>query len=267
MNTFRSSIGRIGSLLLVVDKWNNPTALRRAWCGQRRANVLPLAHTVVSCRCVLELHAIAVKKAEGAGEFAVAMTRDERRRFLDGIRADPGEYYNMLGRVNAESSECSRPEDRNSIHEGIRSSVGFARLGRMVFGVLEEWMQGQLEAQRSTCAEAGDEVGAMRWTRTLANVLSDQGEHRKALELREKVMDVCRRVLPENHPDIGEDDAVYGGARIAFHACDILRNVQAMPCVFSLARTLTLDDTKRRLGCGKRRWNSSAVCFQKIILI
>ena len=118
-------------------------------------------------RCVLELHAIAAKKAEGSGEFAVAMTRQERLRFLDGIRADAGEYYGMLGRVNAESSECSRREDRDSIHDGIRSSVGFARLSRMVFGVLEEWMQGELEAQRSTSTEAGHEEEAMRWTQVL----------------------------------------------------------------------------------------------------
>ena len=31
MTTFRSCIGRIGRLLLVADKWNNPAALRRAW--------------------------------------------------------------------------------------------------------------------------------------------------------------------------------------------------------------------------------------------
>jgi hypothetical protein len=31
MTTFKSSISRIGRLLLVVDAWNNPTALRRAW--------------------------------------------------------------------------------------------------------------------------------------------------------------------------------------------------------------------------------------------
>jgi hypothetical protein len=31
MNTFKSSISRIGGLVLVVDAWNNPTALRRAW--------------------------------------------------------------------------------------------------------------------------------------------------------------------------------------------------------------------------------------------
>ena len=37
MTTFRSSIARIGRLLLVVDVWNNPTALRRAWCVPARS--------------------------------------------------------------------------------------------------------------------------------------------------------------------------------------------------------------------------------------
>ena len=31
MTTFKSSIARIGRLLLVVDVWNNPTPLTRAW--------------------------------------------------------------------------------------------------------------------------------------------------------------------------------------------------------------------------------------------
>ena len=31
MGTFKSSIARIGGLLLVVDAWDNPTALQRAW--------------------------------------------------------------------------------------------------------------------------------------------------------------------------------------------------------------------------------------------
>ena len=157
---------------------------------------------------MLELHAIAAKKAEGGGEFAVAMTAEERRRFLRGIRADHSEYYKMLGTVNAETSECSRGADRDSIHEGIRGSVGFGRLSRMVFGVLEEWMQGQLEAEASSCVEAGREEEAMEWTATLANVLSDQGKHDDALAMDERVLEFRRRVLPENHPDIGEGGCV-----------------------------------------------------------
>jgi hypothetical protein len=88
---------------------------------------------------VLELHAIASKKEEGEGRFAVAMTAQEKERFLKSIKADYGEYYGMLGRVNAETSDCSRASDRESIHEGIRRSVGFAKLSRMVFGVMEGW--------------------------------------------------------------------------------------------------------------------------------
>ena len=167
------------------------------------------AVNIVVCRCVLELHAIAAKKEEGGGEFAVAMTGGERQRFLQCIQADPGEYYEMLGTVNAETSDCSRPADRVSIHEGIRSSVGFGLLSRMVFGVLEEWMLGQLEAQASSCEQAGKEVEAMLWTMTLAKVLSDQGRHDDALAMKERVLEFKRRVLPENHPSIGEGDVWY----------------------------------------------------------
>ncbi len=158
----------------------------------------------VMCRCVLELHAIAAKKEEGGGEFAVAMTAEERLRFLRGIKADYKEYYTMLGTVNAETSECSRPADRLSIHDGIRSSVGFGKLSRMVFGVLEEWMEGQLRAQVASREAAGEDAEVMEWNQTLAMVLSQQGRHTDALAMEEQVLEFQRRVLPANHPSIGE---------------------------------------------------------------
>jgi hypothetical protein len=158
----------------------------------------------VVCRCVLELHAIAAKKEEGGGEFAVAMTAEERLRFLRGIRTDFKEYYKMLGTVNAETSECSRPADRASIHDSIRSSVGFGKLSRMVFGVLEEWMEGQLRVQVASCEEAGEDEEAMKWNNTLALVLLEQGRHADALAITERVLEFQRRVLPADHPDIGE---------------------------------------------------------------
>ena len=52
----------------------------------------------------------------------------------------------------------------------------------------------------------------------LAVSYSDLGRHEEALEMREKTLEFFRRVLPENHPDIGEGDAVYGGACMALHA-------------------------------------------------
>jgi len=184
--------------------------------ARRRESVLLLlsACDVVVCRCVLELHAIAAKKEEGGGEFAVAMTAQERLRFLRGIKSSFKEYYTMLGTVNAETSECSRPADRASIHDGIRSSVGFGKLSRMVFVVLEEWMEGQLRAQVASGEAAGEDAEAMEWNQTLALVLMQQGRHADALAMGEQVLEFQRRVLPANHPSIGEGCA----SRDALHA-------------------------------------------------
>ena len=42
----------------------------------------------------------------------------------------------------------------------------------------------------------------------LALSYSDLGRHEEALEMREKTLEFYRRVLPENHPDIGEGDSI-----------------------------------------------------------
>jgi len=152
---------------------------------------------------VLELHAIASKKEEGGGRFAVAMTAQENQRFMTGIRRDYNQYYSMLGRVNAEASECSRAADRESIHEGIRRSVGFGKLSRMVFGVMEGWMEERLQGQAAASAAAGDEEGAIVWNATLAAIFDDQGRHDDAFVIHEAVLKYRQRALPENHPHIG----------------------------------------------------------------
>ncbi len=131
------------------------------------------------------------------------MTAQENQRFMTGIRDDYKQYYSMLGRVNAETSDCSRAADRESIHEGIRRSVGFGKLSRMVFGVMEGWMEEQLRGQAAASAAAGDEEEAMSWSSTLAAIFLDQGRHDEAVVIHEAVLKYQRRALPENHPDIG----------------------------------------------------------------
>ena len=47
---------------------------------------------------------------------------------------------------------------------------------------------------------------------------SSLGRHQEAEHMSENTKEFHRRVLPENHPDIGEGDAAHGGARVALHA-------------------------------------------------
>ena len=75
------------------------------------------------------------------------MTAREQQRFLEGIGRDAGAYYNMLGSVRGRDSDCSRPEDRASIHQGVAESIGFGALDRTCFGLLESWMERLLETQ------------------------------------------------------------------------------------------------------------------------
>ena len=49
----------------------------------------------------------------------------------------------------------------------------------------------------------------------LAMSYSDLGRHEEALAMRERVLEFTRRVLPENHPDIGEGRV----RRVVFFCC------------------------------------------------
>ena len=44
----------------------------------------------------------------------------------------------------------------------------------------------------------------------LAETYSALGRHDDALAMKERVLEFSRRVLPENHPHIGEGDVWYG---------------------------------------------------------
>jgi hypothetical protein len=161
------------------------------------------------CRCVLELHAIASQMEEGGGRFAVAMTAQENRRFLKGIAGDVNRYYGMLGRVNLEASKCSRAADRESIHEGIRRSVGFAKLSRMVFGVMEWWMEEQLRGQLTAFAEAHDKKNEMKWNAVLAGVLHKQGRDGESVEFYEDALKIWQQLSPECTTIVLEDHGIH----------------------------------------------------------
>ena len=72
MGTFKSSIARIGSLLLVVDAWDNPAPLKRAWyvAADLRARAAALAADALTCAQV-RARAARDCREEGGGRGAV----------------------------------------------------------------------------------------------------------------------------------------------------------------------------------------------------
>ncbi len=111
------------------------------------------------------MHAIATKKMGESAEFAVAMTMRERHRFFGDLDRDRSFnlYTLWFDVINAEMSDCSRPEDRKSIHDGIRDGCGFIRLNRDVVGVMEEWFLGQQNLNAAIALEANDIQQYVTW--------------------------------------------------------------------------------------------------------
>jgi tetratricopeptide (TPR) repeat protein len=143
---------------------------------------------------------------EKDGRFAITMTRNENFRFLTDINQDQDghkQYYSMIGRVNAETSECSRASDRESIREGIRRSVGFAKLNRMVFTILEGWMVDQFKFQIKANEAAGNKHAMLRWKALLGISLTEQGRYDEARLIHEanlKTLEVVHKLWdPSEH--------------------------------------------------------------------
>ena len=72
MGTFKSSIALIGSLLLVVDAWDNPAPLKRAWyvAADLRSRAAALAADALTCAQV-RARAARDCREEGGGRGAV----------------------------------------------------------------------------------------------------------------------------------------------------------------------------------------------------
>jgi tetratricopeptide (TPR) repeat protein len=70
-------------------------------------------------------------------------------------------------------SDCSRPSDRIAILKGIEDSIGFTKLDRMVFEVLDRWQLKTLSEQARVCESLGLEHAS--WFNSLGRMFYEQG--------------------------------------------------------------------------------------------
>jgi tetratricopeptide (TPR) repeat protein len=177
--TFISAIGRMGQMVMVMTPWDSPVCLTRAWC-------------------LIELYAC---RSSGSS-FGVAFPPAERARFLQQITYRSGAFYDMLGKVSTEKSECSREEDRQRIFAAVRGlDGGFSGLDRSVLSTMTEWLQRQLQEEAAGALAAGHTHVECRMMNALAELFRNKGEYDRALPLHEECLAKRKRVLGDEHPD------------------------------------------------------------------
>ena len=155
------------------------------------------------------------------------MTKREHHRFLRDMASDEQirKYYDFIGAcapllsrafhdasvgsVDLQRSTCSRAADRDDIHRSISETIGFAKLQRMVFGVLENWMELELRHHIGVVASAMDSDGNdMLWchfSSVLAIVLSQQGRLSDAAVTQEEILQYIKQKLSRS----GSADSVW----------------------------------------------------------
>ncbi|OQR92317.1 mbre TPR repeat protein [Achlya hypogyna] len=148
---FRSSIGAIQNVVMVLLPWDRPIPLTRAWC-------------------VFEVFSAVSTNSS----FHVAMTQAETNRFADQVSVSA--FYDMLGHVKSAACEAFKLEDKAAICTAIEQTVGFIEMDNMVFRVFERWMDHTL-SKRIAASTGLDQA---TWQLKLASLFHVQGKYVEA---------------------------------------------------------------------------------------
>ena len=214
MDNFADLISTIGAVLMIMQPWNSPLTLQRSWC-------------------ILELGHCARKNCK----FDVAFTVEERAQFLKAMRGDASCLLDVISNVNSMKSDCSRPLDRTAILKGIEDSIGYTKLDRMVFEVLDRWQLEALSGQAHACEIQGLEHAS--WFNSLGRMHYEQG--------RIKDAEWCfRKAAEAASNDRGPSDVLYlmAQSNVAVTSYALAQDSKTKTRVFTTEKSLKLlEDT------------------------
>ena len=140
--TFLSAVGMMGRVVMVLQPWDRPVTLGRAWC----------IFEVFACESTMS-------------EFSIAMTESESYRFMQMIIENPISILEAFKTIRCEESECYKIEDKEQIFEVIRRTVGFSQLDSMVLRKIVQVLC--LELQKRNSVPSQDAVSGVKLHRTL----------------------------------------------------------------------------------------------------
>jgi tetratricopeptide (TPR) repeat protein len=187
--TFRRSVHAMNTVVMVIQPWNDPIALKRAWC-------------------VYEMFACA--SSESKCKFDVAMTNKERGNFLRSIMAGDATrmYFDMLASISTERCEATMPADREKIGQDIKMSLagGFPALDDIVIRSIENWMASKLEDEYNSARAKNKITLSLQIAATRIRILLSQGRSREARTTAVDCLALLQSGLPKDSPSPASAD-------------------------------------------------------------
>ncbi|KAJ3327776.1 Kinesin light chain 3, partial [Blyttiomyces sp. JEL0837] len=175
---FINAIRDIKEVVLVLQPWDDPIPLTRAWC-------------------IFEIFACHLTE----GQLNVTMSRKESKRMLDALAEDKAEGYNkMLDQVSCEKSQSTIPEDRTRIFDAIKDlGASVQDLDRMVFDEFTKSIVKTFERHLEFSKNHGDEADIIRHQLSLVQVYFQLSRYQEAEEL-------CLEAINRSEAAFGSED-------------------------------------------------------------
>jgi tetratricopeptide (TPR) repeat protein len=150
--TFMSAIKEFGETVMVITPWNNPHPLKRAWC------LYEIYSTVIT-----------------GGKFNIALSKAERKDFLQSIQSNPDSVNKLIAIIQLESSQAFKPQDKDNILNAVRTSCGFAELNTCVFKEIRKWVISVVEGEIKNLELSTNKEVSFKLKIVLADLYRQQG--------------------------------------------------------------------------------------------
>ncbi|KAJ3190620.1 Kinesin light chain 3 [Irineochytrium annulatum] len=114
--TFKNAIEKMKNVVMVMEPWDKPYTLTRAWC-------------------VFEIYSCVITKSA----FHVAMCKESRDALMSALVTQPETILQSLTTKSVQECEAVKPDDLEQIIKAVTSGPGVEELDALVRGVLHTW--------------------------------------------------------------------------------------------------------------------------------
>ena len=173
---FKDAIVSFKRMLIVMEPWNKPAPLTRAWC-------------LWELLCAVE----------GAAQIDVVLSPREEAAFKEALEDDFDSIIASLSNVDARKADAFKHEDLAMIRGAVEADVGFEKINIVAIGLMRDWVAAR--GRHELALLPARERGTSALLNNLASLLKDQGKLDEAEPLYSEALAAKREVLGERHPD------------------------------------------------------------------
>lgn len=169
---FMQVIGDIGNTILVLDSWNSPVTLTRAWVMWE-----------VYCTSASGARLHITMRPAAMAEFQLTLVRSFEQ------------VQTGLGNVDVSASGAFHRQDEKLIHQEIQSTIGYIKLNEVVQTRLQQWL---IQETKVVLSKVSHTPGRLMLQENLARMLRESGNLAEAEVSFESLLEELKGIFEDD---------------------------------------------------------------------